>query len=121
MQMLNLPVLSAFAGLTVGCTPFLKGLLFGPSAPFGFVRDCLQVTSLCNVSLHSLLSCIRYSNQGCQHQMSLSPNVLSYSSPELLLRLLFCASSLSAAVYLGVQVLGAPMIPCMMMVLGAVL
>ncbi|CAL8462850.1 g2384 [Coccomyxa elongata] len=59
-QMLNLPVLSAFAGLAVGCTPFLKGLLFGPAAPFGFVKDSLEV-------------------------------------------------------------LGAPMIPCMMMVLGAVL
>lgn len=42
--MLNLPVLSAFAGLTVGCTPFLKGLLFGPAAPLGFLRDCLEVS-----------------------------------------------------------------------------
>ena len=44
LQILNLPVLSAFAGLTVGCTPFLKGLLFGPAAPFGFVKDCLEVS-----------------------------------------------------------------------------
>ncbi len=47
LQMLNLPVLSAFAGLAVGCTPFLKGLLFGPAAPFGFVKDCLEVSRSC--------------------------------------------------------------------------
>ena len=43
MQIINLPILAAFAGLFVGCVPFLKGLLFGPEAPLGFLRDCLEV------------------------------------------------------------------------------
>jgi hypothetical protein len=46
VQMFNLPVLSAFAGLFVGCVPPLKGLLIGSGAPLGFVRDCLEVCHL---------------------------------------------------------------------------
>ena len=43
LQIINMPILAAFAGLTVGCVPFLKGLLFGADAPLGFVTDCLEV------------------------------------------------------------------------------
>ena len=45
--MINLPVISAFAGLTVGCTPWLKGLLVGRAAPLGFVMHSLEVQSSC--------------------------------------------------------------------------
>ena len=44
-QIFNLPVLSAFAGLVVGCTPPLKHLLIGPDAHLGFLRDCTEVRS----------------------------------------------------------------------------
>ena len=43
LQIINLPIVAAFAGLTVGCVPFLKDLLFGSEAPLGFLRDCLEV------------------------------------------------------------------------------
>ena len=42
-QIINLPIIAALAGLLVGCVPFLKGVLFGPEAPLGFIRDCLEV------------------------------------------------------------------------------
>ena len=42
-QIINLPIIAAFAGLLVGCVPFLKAVLFGPEAPLGFIRDCLEV------------------------------------------------------------------------------
>ena len=42
-QIINLPIIAALAGLLVGCVPFLKAVLFGPEAPLGFIRDCLEV------------------------------------------------------------------------------
>ncbi|CAL5223347.1 g5851 [Coccomyxa viridis] len=45
-QIINMPILAAFAGLTFGCVPFLKGLLFGPEAPLGFIKDCLELLGM---------------------------------------------------------------------------
>ena len=42
-QIINLPIIAALAGLLVGCVPLLKAVLFGPEAPLGFIRDCLEV------------------------------------------------------------------------------
>ncbi|EIE27197.1 auxin efflux carrier [Coccomyxa subellipsoidea C-169] len=72
--MLNMPVLSAFAGLFVGCTPFLKGLLFGPSAPFGFVKDCLEVLAAPMIPcMMMVLGAVLYKGPG---SASLAPRLI---------------------------------------------
>ena len=67
LQIVNLPIIAAFAGLTVGCVPFLKGLLFGPDAPLGFIRDCLEVKILS----WPISEVVDY--HGCPHTCCLHP------------------------------------------------
>ena len=69
MQIINLPILAAFGGLFIGCVPFLKGLLFGPEAPLGFLRDCLEVSARFLSLLH-VMQLIRYTDLG-SHKASI--------------------------------------------------
>ena len=42
-EVFNPPTSAAFAALAIGCTPALKGLVFGETAPLAFLRRALEV------------------------------------------------------------------------------
>ena len=87
-QIINLPIVAAFAGLTVGCVPFLKGLLFGPEAPLGFIRDCLEVETRLRSGSRTLahlpVSLCTCNLQGRACRLTINADVASISAAQLL-------------------------------------
>ena len=94
-QIINLPIIAAFAGLLVGCVPFLKAVLFGPEAPLGFIRDCLEVR--CRPTHHQGSCCLcvpcLFIHENCTAGNSCTLTAASFRSGQWRQRLSVLASA----------------------------